>query len=60
MAILLAEDTPDNVKVATLFLRKLGYLDVDVVGNGRDAISALARKAYDVISRSTGKRLRFN
>lgn len=47
-SILLAEDNPVNQKVAMRVLKHLGY-EADIVGNGQEAIAAIADKAYDLI-----------
>jgi signal transduction histidine kinase/CheY-like chemotaxis protein len=46
--ILLAEDNPVNQKIAVRQLKKLGY-DVEVAANGREALAAFDRQAFDVI-----------
>ncbi|MGD1902496.1 MAG: response regulator [Geitlerinemataceae cyanobacterium] len=48
LKILIAEDNIVNQKVATQTLQRLGYR-ADVVGNGREAIDAVARQHYDVV-----------
>jgi PAS domain S-box-containing protein len=46
--ILVAEDNRTNQEVAVAILRKLGY-DVDVADDGKAAIEALQRTAYDAV-----------
>jgi len=46
--LLVAEDNPMNQKLAVTLLKKAGY-SVDAVENGRTAIEALKRTAYDLV-----------
>jgi CheY-like chemotaxis protein len=46
--ILLAEDNPINVKVATGMLARLGYA-VKVAANGREALTAMEQEQFDLI-----------
>ena len=48
LRLLIAEDNPVNQRVASRMLQKLGYRS-DVVENGRLAVEAVERGAYDVI-----------
>src|SRR6266571_3842869 len=48
LQVLLAEDNVVNQEVAATMLRKRGH-DVDVVGDGRAAVEAVARKRYDTV-----------
>jgi PAS domain S-box-containing protein len=48
LRVLLAEDNPINQKVAVKMLAKIGYR-ADIVGDGREAVDASRRVAYDVI-----------
>ena len=46
--VLLAEDNPVNQQVAVAMLVKRGH-EVHVVGNGREAVDAIAERDYDVV-----------
>jgi len=48
LRVLVAEDNPVNQRVAVRMLEKLGHR-ADVVGNGREAVSALKNIPYDCI-----------
>lgn len=48
MRILMAEDNRVNQKVLQGMLGRIGY-KADVVGNGAEALEALARQTYDVV-----------
>ena len=48
LRVLIAEDNPVNQRVASRMLHRLGYR-ADVVDNGRLAVEAAERQAYDVI-----------
>lgn len=48
LRILMAEDNPINQRVGKLILSKAGY-DVDLVGDGREALEAHRTKPYDLI-----------
>ena len=47
--LLLVEDNPTNQEVATGLLLTLGYKNVTVVGDGLEALEALAAKDYDLV-----------
>ncbi len=46
--LLLAEDNPVNLRLATLMLERMGGR-ADVAGNGREATEAVQRQPYDII-----------
>ena len=46
--VMVVEDNQVNQKVASLFLKRLGF-HVDIAGNGREAIQSFQRQHYDVI-----------
>jgi signal transduction histidine kinase/CheY-like chemotaxis protein len=48
LKILLAEDNQFNQKVATLMLKKLGYI-VDVANNGLEVLAMVEKQLYDII-----------
>jgi len=48
LSILLAEDNPINQKVVVYNLKDLGY-EIDVVGNGQEAVDKFREKKYNLI-----------
>jgi signal transduction histidine kinase/DNA-binding response OmpR family regulator len=48
MRVLLVEDNPVNQRVGRLMLEKLGHF-IDVVGNGLEAVDAVAMVPYDAV-----------
>ncbi|MCD0489535.1 response regulator [Pedobacter sp. MC2016-14] len=48
LQILLVEDHPVNIKLATRILNKLGY-EPDLAGNGLEAVEKFDQKTYDLI-----------
>lgn len=49
LQILIAEDNKINQKVLTRILKRLGLENVDIVGDGKQALEIEATKAYDFI-----------
>jgi signal transduction histidine kinase/DNA-binding response OmpR family regulator len=47
--ILLAEDNLINQQVVAGILNKLGYHRLDIVGNGRESLTALQKSTYDLV-----------
>ncbi len=47
--LLLAEDNLINQQVVAGIMKKLGYHQLEIVGNGRDAIAALQRTRYSLV-----------
>jgi PAS domain S-box-containing protein len=48
LRVLLAEDNPVNQKLAVRLLEKRGHT-VEIAGDGRQALAALARQAFDLV-----------
>lgn len=48
LRVLIAEDVLPNQLVATAMLKQLGYRDVTVVDNGRQALEAARRESFDL------------
>jgi len=48
LAILLVEDNPINLKLATIVLKKLGY-EVTTANDGKEAVNLAAKNNYDLI-----------
>ena len=49
MHLLLVEDNAVNRQIALAMLRQLGYAEIDVAGDGREALAAAGRLVYDLI-----------
>eukprot|EP01117_Protostelium_nocturnum_P013259 TRINITY_DN4938_c0_g1_i1.p1 TRINITY_DN4938_c0_g1~~TRINITY_DN4938_c0_g1_i1.p1 ORF type:complete len:866 (+),score=169.76 TRINITY_DN4938_c0_g1_i1:388-2985(+) len=49
LSLLVAEDNPLNQKVIKRILASLGIFDVDIVGDGLQAVQAIKNKKYDVV-----------
>ena len=48
--VLLVEDVPLNQKISTMLLQRLGYPQVDIANNGREAVDMVNQGgAYDII-----------
>ncbi|MFT5697725.1 MAG: two-component system sensor histidine kinase/response regulator [Desulforhopalus sp.] len=48
-SILLAEDNPINQQVVLGILETMGFLDIEVTGNGKDAIKSLHKRPFDLV-----------
>ena len=46
--ILVVDDTPINLKIVDVLLKKLGYC-ADLIDNGRDALEMMKKINYDVV-----------
>jgi signal transduction histidine kinase/ligand-binding sensor domain-containing protein/CheY-like chemotaxis protein len=49
LRILIAEDNPVNQKLAVRVLNKLGYREIDIATNGKEAIEKLEQQFYEII-----------
>jgi len=47
--ILIVEDVIINQRVVTIFLQKLGFVNIDIVDDGKKCLEAMSKKKYDVI-----------
>ncbi|MBI4985538.1 MAG: response regulator [Rhodocyclales bacterium] len=47
--LLIVEDNPVNMKVVLAMLRRLGHALIDEANDGRQALAALERNAYDLV-----------
>jgi CheY-like chemotaxis protein len=47
--ILLVEDVPLNQKISTMLLQRLGYPQVDIANNGREAVDMVNAGSYDIV-----------
>lgn len=47
--ILIAEDNAVNQLVAKGILKSIGFTNVEIVNNGREAVDVLAKKSYDLV-----------
>ena len=47
--ILIAEDVIINQRVLTIFLQKLGFINIDIVDDGKKCLEAMSKKKYDII-----------
>lgn len=49
LKILIVEDVVINQKVAINFLKKIGYINIDVAENGEQCLNKLTQQTYDII-----------